>query len=418
MKNNKLIIPCLKGKVGDGDEAWFFYTGLMSYKDIAERVKLPKEIDARYKDSQLKLGEWIQRKLAPERTNRIVEYINNQPQRFFNSLILGIFDGSPYWQEINVTKNIENIQDFDEDVYKYFSETMGVLTLEGDENIFAIDGQHRAIGIREAVKENNSVLLDEIPVIFVAHKMTEEGIVRTRRLFSTLNRYAKPVDKSEIIALSEDDNCAILTRNIIDKFDLFKNKILVNKSPSISLSNVESFTNIRTLYYIVERYFTDNKVFNFKVSGKNYYDFTNIRLKESELEILYTEITSFLKTNLNLIPSFKLFIKIGKIDRNSMSTNLIFRPIGINIFFDVLKVSKEFNKEKLAIKYFQKDTFNLDNKVWLNILWDTDSNNITTQKTRVKYATLLILEHIGVPIHKTKKDNELFNSFNLDPKSI
>ncbi len=83
MSIDKLVIPCLKGRIGDGDEAWYFYSGLMTFDEIAKGVKLPKEIDKKYKEKDLKLGEWIQRELDPDRTIRIVEYINKQPQSFF-----------------------------------------------------------------------------------------------------------------------------------------------------------------------------------------------------------------------------------------------------------------------------------------------------------------------------------------------
>ena len=418
MSINKLVIPCLKGRIGDEDDAWFFYCGLMTFDEIAKRVKLPKEIDKKYGDQDLKLGEWIQRDLAPERTKRIVEYINSQPQRFFNSLILGIFDGKPYWQELNITKATDEIDGFDEVSYKYFSESIGVLTLEGSESIFAIDGQHRAIGIREAVKNNSKINKDEIPVIFVAHKMTNEGNVRTRRLFSTLNRYAKPVDKSEIIALSEDDNCAIITRELIDNFDLLKDRIIVNKSPSINPSNTKSFTNIRTLYDIIERILTDKKVYNIEVKGQNNYQFVNKRLDDEKIVKLTKELKKTLTDSLTKIPSFKAFIDSGAVDRNDKKTNLIFRPIGQNIFFDVIKVAKDKNKLNSAIKYFSKDSFNLSNPIWKSILWDSESNNITTQKTKVRFAALLIIEHLGIELKKTKKDLDLFSAFNIDPTSI
>ena len=70
------------------------------------------------------------------------------------------------------------------------------------------------------------------------------------------------------------------------------------------------------------------------------------------------------------------------------------------------------------MKYFSKDTFDLTNNTWSTILWDEESNNITTQKTRVKYATFLIIEYLGIPINKTKKDLEMHNNFNIDPLKI
>ena len=46
---------------------------------------------------------------------------------------------------------------------------------------------------------------DEVSVIFVSHRDDAAGMRRTRALFTTLNKTAKPVNKSEIIALDESD---------------------------------------------------------------------------------------------------------------------------------------------------------------------------------------------------------------------
>ena len=50
---------------------------------------------------------------------------------------------------------------------------------------------------------------DEVSVIFVAHEATSQGLERTRRLFTTLNKTDRPVSKGDIIALDEDDVVAI-----------------------------------------------------------------------------------------------------------------------------------------------------------------------------------------------------------------
>ena len=39
----------------------------------------------------------------------------------------------------------------------------------------------------------------------VMHKNTTDGLEATRRLFTTLNKTAKPVSKNAVIALDEDD---------------------------------------------------------------------------------------------------------------------------------------------------------------------------------------------------------------------
>lgn len=411
--NKQISLPCLRGKIGD----WFYYIALMSFDEVSKRVKLPEEIDKKYDDPKLKLGEWIQRDLDKSRTKRIVEYLEKNNQRFFNSLILGIYEGAPIWQEVTVHNIEENTVKYDEETEIYLSKSFGILTLFGNENIFAIDGQHRAIGIREAVRAKDNIKEDEVPVIFVAHKATQEGKIRTRRLFSTLNRYAKPVGKSDIIALSEDDNCAILTREIIEKFELLKNRVIINKSTSISPDNTSDFTNIRTLYDIIERIFTNKKVYNFEVKGEDHYAFTNMRLEDNEMHKNVTKAKKVIKDSLTIVPAFNNYIQTGHANRGAKGS-LIFRPIGQTIFFDVLKVAEANGKLQEAKDYFNKDTFTLNKKSWHTIFWDEESNSIKTDKPRIKYATLLILEHIGLVSKRTKKDVELFESFNTDLSSI
>ncbi|MBI5328508.1 MAG: hypothetical protein HZB80_09530 [Deltaproteobacteria bacterium] len=81
---------------------WIYYVGLLSFNEVAKRVKLPKEIDKKFLDENLKLGDWIQREIDDDRIERIVRYLRNQEQRFFNSIILGIYGGNPLWQEIEL----------------------------------------------------------------------------------------------------------------------------------------------------------------------------------------------------------------------------------------------------------------------------------------------------------------------------
>ena len=64
---------------------------------------------------------------------------------------------------------------------------------------------------------------------------------RVRRLFSTLNRYAKPVSMRDIIALDEDDIIAIASRELIDNHPLFSNeRILDIRNKAIPETNTKA----------------------------------------------------------------------------------------------------------------------------------------------------------------------------------
>ncbi len=419
MNNNEFIpskpiaLPTLRGRIGD----WFYYVTVMSFSEIAKRVRLPREIDAYYNENA-NLGDWIQRELDENRTKQIVEYLNQQPQRFFNSLVLGIYGGKPAWQELDISMVTQPDAQLSEETLDYLGKTFGILTLNGEERIFAVDGQHRAIGIREAILQSNELSEEEVPIVFVAHGTDEIGKIRTRRLFSTLNRYAKPVNQSEKIALSEDDNSAILVRMIIEKYAPFFGKIAWNKTRVISPTNTSVFSNIWVLYEGIETLLTNKSVFQIKVKGFNAFRFGNQRVSEIELESQYFLLTEIFNKIIESIPSLKSFFENGYVNRQDKETSLLFRPIGQNILFAVLKVARENNLESEAISFFSKDNFNLANPVWEHIFWDKETETLSTEKSKQRFATLLILEKIGITINRTPKDYEIYNNYKIDSNDL
>lgn len=99
------------------------------------------------------------------------------------------------------------------------------------------------------MEKDNSLSDERVPVIFIGHSKDEIGMQRTRRMFSTLNRYAKPVSMRDIIALDEDDIVAIASRNIIDESELFStDRILDSKTKAIPDGNNAAITTIITYY--------------------------------------------------------------------------------------------------------------------------------------------------------------------------
>ena len=210
---------------------------------IADQIHIAQEIH-----SSKVLKDMIQRQIT-NRAAQISDYLLKQPQRFFNSLIVGVYGGSPDWYELKVGPNRHP------DVPELPSEldgVLGILRLDGTQTLFAIDGQHRAQGIKQALEKNDELKKEEVSVIFVAHKNDPAGMERTRRLFTTLNRYAKPVSKSEIVALDEDDIIAIITRELVEKYPLFQEKISLSKTKAIAVKDNKSFTTIITLYDVME----------------------------------------------------------------------------------------------------------------------------------------------------------------------
>lgn len=412
--NIELNLPCLKGRIGD----WYYYCSTLAFDEVAKRVKLPKEIDKKYEDPNLKLGEWIQRDIASNRIEPIAHYLSNQNERFFNSIVLGIYDGEPSWQELEI--KIEETSEkskVSEKELLHFSQTFGILRLSGAESIFAIDGQHRVLGIRKAIMDKPEKFeYDEVSVIFIAHKTDEIGRKRTRRLFSTLNRYAKPVNKGEIIALSEDDNCAVITRMLIDNNKHLKNRISVNKNKPISQQNIKDFTSVIMLYDIVYRILTNKNIVGYAgiVNGRDKIDYTNKRKNQSEIKKDYKIVENLFDKLFTQIPVLKnFFIDNEIINREEKSSSLLFKVIGQNIFFDVIKAAINENKLNAAIKIFTVQDFSLNNPIWNTVFWNNEKKSLITDTANQKYAKFLFLDKLGIPTKKTAKDLEIQNSYDL-----
>ena len=116
----------------------------------------------------------IQRRLDGLRSKKIADYLKTQPQRFFNSLVIATYGGSPNWhalRDVHINTEGHELSQLTQEIV----ESVGFLTLRGDEKLFALDGQHRLAGIKKAVKDGfGREDSDEVSVIFVAHKDTED----------------------------------------------------------------------------------------------------------------------------------------------------------------------------------------------------------------------------------------------------
>jgi len=403
--NNSIKLPSLRGRMGD----WLYYVSLLKFKELASRTSLVPEI---HKNKEL--SRWIQREVS-NRSEGIIKYLENQPQRFFNAIICGIYGGTPSWQELDIESNTIELS---EEEKIYLGKTFGILTLNGDEKIFAIDGQHRTNAIKQFIEKKGDVE-EEVTVIFLAHKNDREGEIRTRRLFSTLNRYAVPVKISEIIALDEDDNGAILTRWLMEDFYYFNDKIQFTKTRSMNQGNKSHFSNIVLLYDLVNIILTD-KTFskNVKLTGYDHKAFVSKRQDEATLNDEFEKLKTYFELIFNSIPSVKNYFENGIVNRKSNDTSLIFRPIGQMILFYTLKIAVANNKEDEMIGFYSKDDFNLNHTVWKQVFIDQEKGTLKTDKPRQTLAIQLICKKIGIDLRMTNSEKSFMANFNIDINDI
>lgn len=383
-------IAAIKGKMG----IWTYYVTAIRFEDITKYVSpITKEISNNDNFSNM-----LQRAIT-DNVDGIKDYILNQKERFFNALVLAIYDGKPEWVELEV------------EVEEYKTYSVGVLELSGNEIIFPVDGQHRVEGIKKALEENTGLANEKVPVILIGHQNTTEGKQRTRRLFSTLNRRARKVNDNELIALDEDDVVAVATREIIESNELFAGNRLVNVgNKNIASSNHVAFTSI------IELYQCNRIIFDFITSQEG------LKKKEKEQLLLYRpdnnvtemyvkKINKFWHLMQNTIPSLKQYISAEENEiqelhyRDEEGGNLLFRPIALTQYITALceYMQKEDCDVCNAISEFNKIPLTIQKKPWINILWTQDNKiNGRIRKKEVKNMMLYCVK----PELVSKKDKQ------------
>jgi DNA sulfur modification protein DndB len=365
---------------------WVFYVTLLPFSEACERIKKTEEVHT----SSL-LREMIQRALTP-RSKTIASYLKSQPQRFFNAIVIGVYGGEPEWHRIQVKQSAL----FDpSSLSSRVAESLGILTLSGEEKLFAIDGQHRVEGVkefaREIGKDKLTALEDEICAIFVSHSNTPVGLQRTRRLFSTLNRYAKPVSFSEIIALDEDDVVAIACRDLLENHALFKQgRVSLEKRKALAPSDKRNFTSLMSVYQATDIYLMDR-------DKQQWAAFKTIRpAKEDVIHSFVEKANRFWNSLVKAAPQLRRVQKLKpeallpKSYRNNHGGDLLFRPIAPPIIASCLRRANGFGmSDDVFFSRFRRVPRLLNKPPWLGVLWD-GVNMLVAEKNQ-ELARRLIL---------------------------
>ena len=380
-----IFLPALRVRMGD----WIYYVSAMSMDKIASRVSVIDDIH-----SSKSLKEWLQRRITGNST-KIAEYLLTQQQRLFNAIVVGTYGGSPEWHDMSVKGRgiSEGLDDVDG--------RMGVLELRGDEKLFAIDGQHRVAGIKDAIHRAPTLKEEMVCTIFVRgviadeRKSDPEGYQRTRRLFSTLNRYAKPVRKRDIIALDEDDVVAIVTRRLLEEHPLLIDKVEMGTSSSIRVSDDVHLTTIVTLYDVMDVVLRDRR--------RGWHDYKRWRPREADVEKFYRRAKEYwdaLCRTFGALAEFRGSRPEDKIagkyrDRNG--GNLLFRPVGMMLIGRAvvdLHSSAGVGWDKVTSLVGRTPT-NLADFPWAGLLWDTTNRRMLTTKENQKVARQLLFHALG-----------------------
>lgn len=250
-----IALPALRGTFGD----WTYYSAVIPLAELANRVAFASEIH-----TNKGLSELIQRSLKGGthggRALDIANYLLREPERFFNSLVVAVYGGTPQWVPLSVNQPLDGTPSLGEAIH-----SLGVLQMSGTEKLFAVDGQHRLAGMKRLIEINKksaatnqpSAISDLVSVLFIAHRT--DYLERTRRLFTTLNKTAVPVSKKERIALDEDDVMAIVARRLVEEHPQFMSPRIamshtnnLKRDERVALTTIGNLYDVLTLIFLAE----------------------------------------------------------------------------------------------------------------------------------------------------------------------
>ncbi|MBV6863107.1 MULTISPECIES: DGQHR domain-containing protein [Xanthomonas] len=384
--HGELFVPALRAAFGD----WIYYSCVMPLGELAARVSYAEEI---HEDKAL--SGLIQRSLEGTRATHISEYLEKTEQRFFNSLVVATYGERPKWLEVgnfneqSEDRILDRIDPQERDVFGY-------LALSGREKIFAVDGQHRLAGVKRAVSQGLDFGTERISVLFVAHNEAQRQ--RTRRLFTTLNKTARPVKKLDIIALDEDDTMAIVTRRLVESNEWFKSpKIAVISSVSLPVTNRSALTTIANLYDVLKL------VFKFKEGKKSDRILRFYRPKDKALTEFEEYAVGYFTALQNAFPPVKELFRAKEAGpvtqkyRGPHGGHLLFRPAGLEAF---TQVAVEYSLKhhcalSEAVDVLKEIPTDLSARPYRDVLWDPTKKTMISKgkplaKDLLRYMARLI----------------------------
>lgn len=241
-------VAAMKGKLGSTD----YFILAMKAKELVEKTIIPSEMEGW---DNMTLEEREQRDINYTRVkNQIAPYMASDKDRFFGAIILTAknFDPSNFEPIADVaTKGLPNL-------YKTQAQLMGFLTLTGSEVLIPLDGQHRLKAIQFALdgKDERSRTIaglspcselanEDVTVLLVPYD-DKNGGKKARKIFTKVNRYAKPTTTGQNLVTDDDDIIAVLSRKIANDQNIIGARLVNYKSNTLSDKDFR-FTTLATL---------------------------------------------------------------------------------------------------------------------------------------------------------------------------
>jgi DNA sulfur modification protein DndB len=397
-------IPAIRGSLGTTE----FFETTMKVGDLVKTVRPPKEIDGW---ANFSIEERMQREPdLPRIKAQLAPYIARNRDRFFGSIIVLVYNGEITFESLaEVAKNIPV-------AYKKNAERVGFVTIDGGV-LIVLDGQHRLLALEMVHKGDvpgefaHDVANDEICVIFIKH----ENDQKTRRIFNTVNRYAKQTSRGDNIITSEDDGYAIVTRWLLrENAPLGKPANIVNWKSNTLTKRSTQLTTISTVYETVKLILRANAVEKLPEQE---------RPSDEDLEAYLVYCADVWDTLLQGIPAYQAALadpsKIPAMREDAAATSLLFKPASQAALVDGVLRAVELTKLKIgeAVKRAsQITTWNMDARMWSGIIVKS-SGAIDAGPEAKRRMALLLSYLIAADQLDEEKKFAVWKSFNEARKS-
>lgn len=385
-----MALGCIKARMGDLE----YYVVTMRAGQLIDSVGFASEMPE-WED--MTADEKMQREPDINRVvNEIVPYIVEDKDRFFGSFIVDIYSGYDDLVYEPISDIVKNLQA----TLRFPMKDMGVLTFPGKERLIALDGQHRLLGLRIAIRGAAGLLAgtkispswkldphpelsqEEVCVIFVKHENTK----KIRKIFNKVNKYARQTSRGDNIITSDDDIFAVISRRLFDENEPLAsiNGIdLVNWKSNTLSQRSKQLTTVSALYTMSETILKDEKFSTMLIPD------------EDAVESAYVEVKSFWQESLEGIDTFKRYMELTNLDSPVSvlrETSLLMKPVTQMALAHVAYMAKTKGIAwKDVIVNLNKVDWSFENKLWFNILVIGSANKkMITGKEAIRQAGMVI----------------------------
>lgn len=431
------LYPAIQAKMG----SWPYYIARMSVREIAAHVDFGSKFQ-----TDPTLDHAIQRTLNEGRAKKEIARYLLHPNRFFSSIVVAALGGNPTFSEIKMEFTPEQRL-----IAPKMEGAFGVLAFDGGEQYYALDGQHRLKAIKYLL---NTAAQDGMPppegfeqeqmsvLLVCADKKDKQFLRLYRRLFSSLNRYAKPTSEDTNIIMDEDDTFALVTRRLINDHAFFQAKGPANFRVQTQDKNIRPliseesdtgravfvrtpcFTTLQTLYdmnleFLITKQRASEEGWS---NARELRNFKQMRVDDETLDRYYNELDVCWNSLIGAIPALKEPPEKMRDHQMPGSDHVLFWPIGQEVLAKVARhlFDEAFSgknpdsvaKGKEALAKLGKVDWQLHSPPWRNLflIWEDGKGGkdgawkmrTGSREPARKIARRLILWIIGVSNEEEK----------------